>query len=633
MSLTSRACIACYGFAAIFTGLSARLVYIAVNKHEDYALWARQTYQRKVTITARRGSILDTKGAVLARNEPQRNVVADGTLLVYEKKDGKNIVQVDNRQRVAELLAGPLDMKAEDILAKIKPKSHYVVLKNKISEETAERIEKALIIKDTEEEKARAAKDKEKDPTKEKEVRTIKGIHFEPNFERVYPEGQLACHVVGFFGYEEKTDGDGKVIGGRFKGIEGIERSMDDWLSGQNGWRCFEKDGRGKEVVTYRSEDRPARDGNNVQLTVDLGLQQILEEELDKAYHQFNPIKASAVMVNPITGEVLAMANRPCYNPNEPGDAKPEQRFNHAVAGVYEPGSTMKVITCSGGLNFGKFKINSEIFCENGKWMYRGKSLGDHHPYGMLSVAQIIEKSSNIGAAKIAISIGEDVFHSWLRKFGFGQMTGIALPGESRGILHPRSSWTGISITRTAMGHEVCVTPLQLVTAVSVVANGGHLMMPQIIKRITDQNGNSVREYPPQEVRSVLSPDVAADIRSAMIRVTGSQGTAKRAHIDGYQIAAKTGTTQKYDPDNGGRPSKSKHVTSLVGFVPAEKPAFCMVITMDEAKVPANEDTGGMIIAPTFKAVAERALVYLGIPPDPVLLQQDLEAKRKLANQ
>jgi cell division protein FtsI/penicillin-binding protein 2 len=338
-------------------------------------------------------------------------------------------------------------------------------------------------------------------------------------------------------------------------------------------------------------------------------------------------------MMNPMTGEVLAMANRPCFDPNEPGDAKPEQRFNHAVAGVYEPGSTMKVVTCAGGINFGKVKLNTEIFCENAHWFYGGKPLGDHHPYGMLTVAGIIEKSSNIGAAKVAISMGEEVFHGWLRKFGFGQMTGIALPGESRGILHPRNAWSGISITRIAMGQEVCVTPLQMVTAASVIANGGHLMLPQIIKRITDQNGNVVRGYEPQEVRTVMTPAVASDIREAMLKVTGAAGTAKRAFIPGYRIAAKTGTTQKYDPENGGRPSRTKHVTSLVGFVPADKPAYCLIIVMDEAKMPANEDTGGMVVAPIFKAISEKALPYLGVPPDPVLLQQDLEMQKKLANQ
>jgi cell division protein FtsI (penicillin-binding protein 3) len=334
--------------------------------------------------------------------------------------------------------------------------------------------------------------------------------------------------------------------------------------------------------------------------------------------------------MNPFTGEVLAMANRPCFNPNEPGKADAEHRFNHAVAGYYEPGSTMKVMTVAGGLNYKKVTLDTQIWCENGRWMYGGKPLRDHHAYGMLSVPQIVEKSSNIGAAKIAVSMGEELFHGWLRNFGFGQMTGIALPGEIRGTLHPRHAWTGISITRLAMGHEVCVTPLQLVAATSAIANGGSLMMPQILRRITDDQGQVLAEYGPQEVRRVLSAETCAMVNETLLRVTSKKGTASRAHIPGYRIAGKSGTTQKYHPVTG-RPMTTKHVTSFVGYAPAEKPAFCMVVTLDEAKVAAHEDTGGVIAAPIFKAIAEKALPYLGIQPDPILLEEDLKGDKKIA--
>lgn len=618
MSLTSRACLACYGFAAIFTGLSARLVYLAVNKHEYYSTQAKETYYGQVKLPARRGNILDAHGAVLARNEPQKNVIADASLLVYEKREGKKKVTVDLREPVAALLAGPLEMTKEQILRKIKPGDRYAVLKNKISEEAASEIQRLL-----------RAFELERHPhKKEKEVEDFKGIHFEPNFERVYPEKQLLSHVVGFYGFDEKFDKAGKSLGGEFRGIEGIERSMNDWLTGQDGWRCFEKDGRGREIVSYRTEERPPRHGANVQLTVDLGLQQIVEAELQKAFDKYKPIKASAVMMNPSTGEVLSMANRPCFDPNEPGKSDAEMRFNHAVAGIYEPGSTVKVMTVAGGLNYRKVTLDSYIWCENGRWVYGGKPLRDHHPYGSLSVPQIVEKSSNIGAAKIAVSMGEELFHGWMRNFGFGQFTGIALPGEVRGILAPRHQWSGISITRVAMGHEVAVTPLQLVTATSAIANGGRLMMPQILKRITDDGGNVLAEYGPQEVRRVLSAETCALVNETLLRVTGKKGTASRAHIPGYRIAGKTGTTQKLVD---GRYSRSKHVTSFVGYVPAERPAFCLVITLDEAQVPPNEDTGGLIVAPVFKSIAERALQYLHIEPDPLLLEEDLKGDPKIA--
>ena len=436
--------------------------------------------------------------------------------------------------------------------------------------------------------------------------------------------------MVGFFGYEEGPTVEGKVTPGKFKGIEGIERSMDNWLAGDDGWRCFEKDGKGQEVVSSRTEERAPRNGATVQLTVDLALQQIVETELETACKKYRPLKASAVMINPMTGEVMAMANRPTFDPNEPGNAKPEMRFNHAVAGTYEPGSTMKVVTCAAGINCKKVTLDTSIFCENGRWTYGGKPLSDHHPYGFLTVKQIVEKSSNIGAAKIAVSLGEETFHTQLRNFGFGQMTGIALPGEVRGILNPRNLWDGITITRLAMGHSVAVTPLQMAIATSAIANGGKLMMPQLLKRIINDDGSVQVEYGPTEVRRVLSAETAAKVCEALKGVTTKKGTASRAHIPGYEVAGKTGTTQKYDPVTK-LPSKSKHVTSFVGFVPADKPAFCLIITMDEAQGPSNEDTGGMIVAPIFKAIAEKALVQLGVQPDPVLLQQDLELEKTLA--
>jgi cell division protein FtsI/penicillin-binding protein 2 len=334
-------------------------------------------------------------------------------------------------------------------------------------------------------------------------------------------------------------------------------------------------------------------------------------------------------MMNPDTGEILAMANRPTFDPNEPGKAKPEQRFNNAVAGIFEPGSTFKAVTCAGAINSRLVSPNTEIWCENGAWKYGGKTLSDHHPYGMLSVSQIIEMSSNIGAAKLAIQLGEERFHNLVRSFGFGQQTGIALPGEARGIFRPRATWSSISITRMAMGQEVSATPLQVTTATSAIANGGRLMMPKLIKDIRDDSGAILTSYAPQEIRRVITQSTAAKVRDALIKVTGKKGTASRARIPGFNVAGKTGTAQKYEPD--GRPSHSRHVTSFVGFVPAEKPAFCLLVVFDEAQVAHADDVGGKVAAPVFRTIAEKALAYLGVEPDPVLLQQEKEMEFTLA--
>ena len=594
MSLKSRACIACYGIGTLFTALSARLIYLAVNQHDHYAKVAQNSYRAKTILPARRGAILDVEGNSLARNEPLKNVILDGKLICEgnRKKTPKEI---------ADLIAGPLGLKPEDVLKRISPERKYVVLKKKISEELAADLDL----------KVQAA--------------GIKGVTFEQNFERIYPAHQMLCHVVGFYGYEDAREPDGE---GSFRGIEGIERSMDNWLAGQDGWRYFEKDGHGKELMNLTGEERAPRNGANVRLTVNLNLQQIVESELEAACKRLRPIKATVIMMKPDTGEILAMANRPTYDPNEAGKAKAEDRLNNAIAATIEPGSTFKAVTCAGALNYHLVTPKTEIFCENGKWSYGGLVLHDHHPYGMLSVSQIIEHSSNVGAGKLAVQIGQERFYNWVRNFGFGQKSGIALPGEVIGILRPREKWEPVSITRVAMGHEVGATPLQIITATCAIANGGTLMMPQLIHDIRSDAGEVLSSNQPQEVRRVITEDTAGKVRDALIKVTGKQGTAKLAHMPGFNVAGKTGTAQKLleDPKTGKKYySHDKHVTSFVGFVPAEKPAFCLLVIFDEAKVTAHEDVGGLVAAPVFRAIAERALSHLGIQPDPVLLQQEKE--------
>jgi cell division protein FtsI/penicillin-binding protein 2 len=592
MSLKSRACLACYGIGTLFTALSGRLIYLAVIQHEHYAEIARKSYLKTEILPARRGGIQDADGNSLAQNEPLKNVILDGKLITGSKRN-------KSPKEIADLIAGTLGLNPDDVLKRISPDKKYVVLKKKISEELAADLDRKV------------------------QEAGIKGVTFEQNFERIYPARQMLCHVVGFYGYEDARQPGGE---GSFRGIEGVERSMDTWLAGQDGWRCFEKDGRGKELMNLTGEVRAPRNGANVRLTVNLNLQQIVESELEAACKRLRPAKATVIMMKPDTGEILALANRPNFDPNEAGKAKPEERFNNAIAGTVEPGSTFKAVTCASALNYHLVTPKTEVFCENGKWAYGGLVLSDHAPYGMLSVSQIIEKSSNIGAAKLAIQIGQERFYGCIRNFGFGQQTGVALPGEVRGILRPREKWEPVSITRVAMGHEVGATPLQIITATCAIANGGTLMMPQIVHEIRDDSGAVLSNNQPQEVRRVITEDTAVKVRDALIKVTGKQGTAKAAHIPGYNVAGKTGTAQKLldDPKTGKKfYSHDHHVTSFVGFVPAEKPAFCLLVIFDDAKVPSHEDYGGTLAAPVFRTIAERALLQLGVEPNPVLLQQE----------
>ncbi len=328
MSLKSRACLACYGVGTIFTALSARLIFLAVNQHDKYADLAHKSYVSKVIIPARRGEILDVNGNSLARNEPLKNVILDGFLLTRGK-------HAKTPGQIADILAKPLGLTRDEVISRISPDKKYVVLKKKISEDVAAELDNAV------------------------QAAGIKGVTFEQNFERIYPAHQMLCHVVGFYGYEdarpEKSDATtaepageqpasekpkaGKPQGS-FRGIDGVERSMETWLAGQPGWRYFEKDGRGKELMNLTGEERAPRHGANVRLTVDLNLQQIVESELEAACKRLRPVKATVIMMRPDTGEILAIANRPSYDPNNAKDAKPEARFNNAIAGTVEPGST-----------------------------------------------------------------------------------------------------------------------------------------------------------------------------------------------------------------------------------------------------------------------------------------------------
>lgn len=601
MSFAMRACVATYGLAALLTALSARLYHLAVHKHEHYSTIARDAYEGKTTIPARRGSIMDAQHAVLARDEPLKDVIADDTLL-FEQDAKTKKVKRDDRAKAVEILAKHLQWKPEDVAERMKPGKAWTKVASKISEDKA-----SAIVADLE--KAR-----------------IRGIHFEQTSERIYPAGSLLCHVLGFYGYDEKA--------GKKKGIEGVERSLNDWLAGTDGHRYFEKDGFGREMASYRGEERGPRHGANVRLTIDLGVQQIVEDELERAFKELKPKKATVIIMEPKTGAILALANRPNFDPNEPGKATAEKRFNHAVASIYEPGSTFKTVSAAGALNRGLAKLDELIWCRNGTWAYPGGKLTDHHPYGNLSVADVIAKSSNIGAVALAKRMGERAFYEFIRDFGFGSRTGIALPGESAGILHPLHKWGPGSMYHVPFGHEVAATPLQVITATCVFANGGNLMMPQIVREITDEKGEVIVAYQPQAVRSsVVKPQVCAEITEALEKVTSKIGTATRARVPGFRVAGKTGTTQLFDHKIG-RYSSMDHTVSFVGYLPAEDPKFCCLVMMEDSEtVNGRQDTGGMLAAPVFAKIAERVARQLGLEPDPVLLEEELAFRKTLAKE
>jgi len=388
---------------------------------------------------------------------------------------------------------------------------------------------------------------------------------------------------------------------------------MEQYLAGQDGFRYIEHDRTGKEIVPYRGVEKAARNGSTVRLTIDMGLQDIVETELDTAIKQFHPVSATIILMQPKTGEILALANRPNYDPNEQDGVPPDHRRNRAITDMVEPGSTFKIVTTAAALSEKIVNPHTMINCENG--YFAAVKLHDHHPYPDLTVHDILVKSSNIGVAKLAIQLGDQKFYEYVRRFGFGERTGVEMPGEFRGSVQPPHLWSRISITRMPMGQEVGATPLQVVTAMCAIANGGHLMMPQIIHDIVDDQGNKIAQYPPQEVRSVATRQATDAVRDALIEVVSPRGTAALAHVAGFKVAGKTGTAQKLDPD--GHYSHSRYIVSFVGFMPADDPAFVGLVLIDEAQVEHTKNYGGLVAAPVFSRIGEKAARYLGLKPAP----------------
>ncbi len=567
-----RALITCIALAGCFTVFSFRLVQLQVTENAAYAAKAAQSHVMRQRIVSRRGPIVDIHGEPLAQNEPMRTVVLDNTLIT-------------NPVDAADLLSSALGIPHPQVIEKLERKvfsqalkrempAPYVVLKKQVPENVASDLEAAL------------------------SQHKLRGVYFEPDTKRVYPNDKMLCHVVGF-------------VNGVDVGMEGVESKMEEYLAGHDGFRYIEHDRTGKEIVPYRGVEQAAHNGSTVRLTIDMELQDIVETELDAAIKQFHPISATVILMQPKTGEILAMANRPNYNLNAQEDVPADHRRNRAITDMVEPGSTFKIVTTTAALTEKIVNPNTMINCENG--YFAAVKLHDHHPYPDLTVHDILVKSSNIGVAKLGIQLGDQRFYEYVRRFGFGERTGVALPGEAFGIIHPPHLWSKISITRMPMGQEVGATPLQVATAMCAVANGGHLMMPQIIHDIVDDQGNTIAQYPPQEVRVVASKHATDAVRDALVEVVSPRGTAALAHVAGFKVAGKTGTAQKLEAD--GHYSHTHYVVSFVGFMPAEDPAFVGLVLLDDAQVVHNQNYGGMVAAPIFSRIGEKAARYLGLKP------------------
>jgi len=418
----------------------------------------------------------------------------------------------------------------------------------------------------------------------------LNGLYFLKESKRSYPHASMASQVLGFAGLDNV-------------GLDGLELKYDSYLKGTPGWTFVLRDARQRDLAIADTLQPPI-DGYSLVLTIDEVVQYIAEREVDKIFQKYRAKGAMAVVLDVKTGEILAVVNRPAYDLNVPSSYPVDARRNRAVTDYFEPGSVFKIVTASAALDENVFTETDTIFCENGEYRVANHTLHDVHPYGKLSFREVISQSSNIGTTKIAQKIGPAAVYKYAKNFGFGVQTNSGLPGEVGGVLKPVSSWSKTSIGAVPIGQEVCVTALQLAAAVATIANDGHYMKPYVVGAIIDKQGEVIKEYGPEEVRQVISPEAAQRMRSILASVVET-GTGRMAQSKSYRFAGKTGTGQKVE-DNGTY-SHSKFMASFIGFAPAEDPQIAIAVIVDE---PRPYYYGGVVSAPAFKAIAEDVLKY-----------------------
>jgi cell division protein FtsI (penicillin-binding protein 3) len=478
-------------------------------------------------------------------------------------------IEVGDAQLAAQLLSRVLGIPSDVLEAKLGSTQSFVWITRKVPPDKKEAVE-AL---------------------------NLKGVYFQKENQRIYPKRDLAAHVLGFVDLDEK-------------GLGGIEYELDNQIRGKSEKIVVMADARQR---WFDGVEAQRERGADVVLTLDEQIQYIAERELAAAIAKTHALAGSVVVMNPSTGEILALANWPKFNPNAANEASAEARMNRAVTALYEPGSTFKLITLAAAFDQGIVRPEEVFDCENGAVYVAGHRIRDHKPFGLLTVSDILAQSSGVGAIKIALQLGAPKFYDYIRAFGFGQLTGVDLPGESKGLVRRLENWSAISIGSISMGQEVGVTPIQLISAVSAIANGGFLYRPHVVAELRRDNKALPAEgvLAPAEPRPVIRPETAATLRRLMERVI-LNGTGKLAHLEGWTAAGKTGSAQKIDPATG-RYSHTQLIASFTGFAPINNPAVTILVSLDS---PAGEHEGGQVAAPVFKRIAEQVLPYLDVPRD-----------------
>jgi cell division protein FtsI (penicillin-binding protein 3) len=545
----------CISLLLGFVIIGCRLFYLQVLQAEVGAHQAQQQHQKTVVVQPDRGVIVDSQGHPLALNVEVASV--------YVRPPS-----MQNPQRTARSLASVLQMPAthlQDLFTRNQP---FVWVKRNIPENLAKQLE----------------------------TMNIPGLGMTRGPHRFYPKGELVSHIVGFAGIDSQ-------------GLEGLELQYETYLRGEKNLIKYQRDALGRKIASPRKQKSTTLPtGYHLTLTVDEVIQFIAEEELAQALKRSGAKSGSIVMMDPMTGAILAWALYPTFNPNHVGQFSAQDWRNRAVTDPYEPGSTMKIVVAAAALEEHVMSPDTLIYGGDGQMAVAGTIVHDPAKSSWMTFSEAVAQSSNVGAIKIAMDLGQNRLFEYLKLFGFGEKTEIDLPGESSGILRELHKWSGRSLSSIAMGQEIAVTPIQMVVAMSVVANGGWLMTPYVVSSIVDSEGNAILMKEPQPKRRPISPETAGAL-ARILETAVETGTGKRARLAEYRAAGKTGTAQKIDPKTGSY-SSSKVIASFVGFAPVDQPRLVMLVVIDE---PTIGNWGGEIAAPVFRKVAERVLPHMGV--------------------
>lgn len=550
-----------------FVLVSLRLADLMIIDHKRLQKKAQQQHIKVEDIQVRRGTIFDRMGRELALNLELESLYCDPETLTADSQDIQKLSSLVKRE-------------PRRIRAKIPEEGRFVWIERKLTPEIADKVRDL----------------------------DIEGLGFVTEAKRFYPKRELASHIIGFVGIDNQA-------------LEGIELRFDKYLTAKGGKVHLERDASGKTLSS--GVDIEAK-GNNIVLTIDEVLQRLVEKELDRAMDHWKASAASAIMMEPYTGEILALANRPAYDPNRGGRVTDSEKRNRAITDCYEPGSTFKIIIGTGSLEEKLVKPNTLFNVSKGGIQVGGKTIRDVHKYEVLSFKEVIQKSSNVGSIMAGMKLGKENIYRYAKLFGFGDKTGVDLPGEVSGWIHKPEQWSGTSIGAISIGQEVAVTPIQMLRAYSVIANGGFLVKPYVVSEIISPDNNTIASFRNGEKRRIISAQTAETFRDILKSVTEEGGTAQSASVDGNLVAGKTGTAQVIDPVTK-RYSRDKYVSSFVGFVPADNPRLAMIVIIHEPK---GQIYGGVVAAPVFREIIRQALSYLNVPRENSLGQHALLVSR-----